>query len=79
MKQRPELLLAARDRREAGLAVSDRVALRLAVPDGLRARAEAHQGLIAGEVLATSVQLTGADEPMPVDLGDGASAALTRA
>ncbi|GAB2920807.1 isoleucine--tRNA ligase [Rhodococcus aerolatus] len=66
-------------RREAGLAVSDRVVLRLAVPEALRGRAETHRDLVAREVLATEVELLDAGDALAVDIGDGASAALTRA
>ena len=68
-------------RRGMGLAVSDRVALRLLAPEALAGWARTHQQLVAGEVLASRVEVgdaAGSTAPLPIDLGDGASADLQR-
>jgi isoleucyl-tRNA synthetase len=44
-------------RRDAGLDISDRIALTLTVTPEIRTAVEAHRELIAGETLATSVEL----------------------
>ncbi len=62
-------------RRAAGLDVSDRIALALAVPAERRAWAERHRELIAGEVLATSLDIVGGLDD-GVDVGDGVTARL---
>jgi len=49
-------------RREAGLDVSDRIALTVAGPAELLAAARAHEALVAGETLATSVAYEDAPE-----------------
>ena len=49
-------------RREAGLDVSDRIALTVSGPDDVLAAARAHEQLVAGETLATSVDYAGAAE-----------------
>ncbi|WP_336671559.1 isoleucine--tRNA ligase [Tsukamurella sp. USMM236] len=64
-------------RRSAGLDVSDRISLVLDVPAEHQAAAEAHRDLIAGEVLATSLEF--AAVPDGVDLGDGVRGRLTKA
>ncbi|KXP14562.1 isoleucine--tRNA ligase [Tsukamurella pseudospumae] len=64
-------------RRSAGLDVSDRIALVLDVPEEHRAAAEQHRDLIAGEVLATSLDFGAV--PDGVELGDGVRGRLTKA
>ncbi len=64
-------------RRSAGLDVSDRISLVLDVPEEHRAAAEQHRDLIAGEVLATSLEFGPVTDG--VDLGDGVRGRLTRA
>ncbi|RDB47313.1 isoleucine--tRNA ligase [Tsukamurella tyrosinosolvens] len=67
-------------RRAAGLDVSDRIALVLDVPAEHAAAAQTHRELIAGEVLATSLEFGSLDgDADAVDLGDGVRARLTRA
>ena len=44
-------------RREAGLHVSDRISLRLVVPAGRQGAARTHRDLVAGETLATQVEV----------------------
>ncbi|ANY09674.1 isoleucine--tRNA ligase [Pseudonocardia sp. HH130630-07] len=48
-------------RRDAGLAVADRIALTLDGPAGVLDAVRAHEGFVAGEVLATAVTYTGAE------------------
>ena len=48
-------------RKDAGLDVSDRISLTLGGDDELLAAARAHEAYIAGETLATSFALDGAD------------------
>jgi len=50
-------------RREAGLEVSDRIALTIAAPSSVLDAARAHESLIAGETLATSVSYADAAAP----------------
>ncbi|VDR40221.1 Isoleucine--tRNA ligase [Tsukamurella paurometabola] len=67
-------------RRAAGLDVSDRISLVLDVPAEHAAAARTHQELIAGEVLATSLEFASLEGDVDaVDLGDGVRARLTRA
>lgn len=61
-------------RREAGLHVSDRIDLRLVVSPDRATAAARHQGLIAGETLATGVSVSTGDVPR-----DGAAVDLSRA
>ncbi|GAA4130362.1 isoleucine--tRNA ligase [Nocardioides fonticola] len=72
-------------RKDAGLEVSDRIALTLGHggDDVVRSALETHRDLIAGETLATSVELVdaldgaaGADGAAPVAVGDGQSVAV---
>ncbi|WP_049825990.1 isoleucine--tRNA ligase [Tsukamurella paurometabola] len=67
-------------RRTAGLDVSDRISLVLDVPAEHLAAAQTHKDLIAGEVLATSLEFAALDGAAPdsVDLGDGVRGRLTR-
>ena len=61
-------------RKDAGLKVSDRIALALGHggDDAVRAALETHRDLIAGETLATSVELVDTvDGAAPVAVGDG--------
>jgi isoleucyl-tRNA synthetase len=67
-------------RRAAGLDVSDRIRLTVAGTPAAVAAMQAHRGLIAGETLATQLDLAGAaaldDDPRaggPVPVGDGES------
>ncbi|WP_461166896.1 isoleucine--tRNA ligase [Tsukamurella serpentis] len=68
-------------RRTAGLDVSDRIALVLDVPESDQPAAQQHRDLIAGEVLATSLEFASLDPAAAdtVDIGDGARARLARA
>ncbi|RDH13004.1 isoleucine--tRNA ligase [Tsukamurella pulmonis] len=67
-------------RRSAGLDVSDRISLVLDVPAENLAAAQAHRELIAGEVLATSLEFAPLEKDVDaVELGDGVRARLTRA
>lgn len=67
-------------RRSAGLDVSDRISLVLDVPAEHADAARTHQELIAGEVLATSLEFASLDgDAAAVDLGDGVRGRLTRA
>jgi isoleucyl-tRNA synthetase len=61
-------------RREAGLHVSDRIALRLTVAPEREAAATAHRDLVAGETLASRVDVTVGEAP-----SDGAVVVLERA
>ncbi len=49
-------------RRDAGLDVSDRIALTISGPDDVVAAARAHEALVAGETLATSVSYEDASD-----------------
>ncbi|PYY62667.1 isoleucine--tRNA ligase [Curtobacterium sp. MCSS17_011] len=64
-------------RRDADLDVSDRIALTLRVDDTADGAVRAHQELIAGETLATSVEIVplGADDTT-TDVGDGAKVSV---
>ncbi|TXG91391.1 isoleucine--tRNA ligase [Rhodococcus rhodnii] len=64
-------------RRAAGLDVSDRIAVVLDVPGARRDWAERHRDLVAGEVLATSLEFSTVGDD-GVDLGDGVRASLAR-
>ncbi len=68
-------------RRSAGLDVSDRISLVLDVPEERLAAAQAHKDLIAGEVLATSLEFAAVPDgdAGAVGLGDGVRARLTTA
>jgi isoleucyl-tRNA synthetase len=64
-------------RRDADLDVSDRIALTLRVDDTADGAVRAHQELIAGETLATSVEIVplGASDTT-TDVGDGAKVSV---
>ena len=64
-------------RRDADLDVSDRIALTLRVDDTADGAVRAHQDLIAGETLATSVEIVplGASDTT-TDVGDGAKVSV---
>ncbi|MCB0933694.1 MAG: isoleucine--tRNA ligase [Mycobacterium sp.] len=63
-------------RKSSGLDVSDRIRVLMAVPDGRIPWAEAHRGLIAGEILATSFDF---GEPVDgVEIGDGVRVAIAK-
>ncbi|MGB7363393.1 MAG: isoleucine--tRNA ligase [Rhodococcus sp. (in: high G+C Gram-positive bacteria)] len=65
-------------RRSAGLDVSDRIVVRVDVPADKRDWFDAHRDLIAGEILATDLQVAdpGSDA---AQLGDGVRASLVKA
>ncbi|MFE3289855.1 isoleucine--tRNA ligase [Rhodococcus sp. NPDC059234] len=65
-------------RRAAGLDVSDRITVTLEVPAERLDWAQRHRDLIAGEILATSLEL-GAAGAGAVDLGEGVRASLAKA
>ncbi|GAA4480408.1 isoleucine--tRNA ligase [Rhodococcus olei] len=65
-------------RRAAGLDVSDRIAVTLEVPADRLDWAQRHRDLIAGEILATSLEL-GAAGAGAVDLGEGVRAVIAKA
>jgi len=64
-------------RRTAEFAVSDRIRVRLVVPQLRQAWAERHRDLMAGEVLATELELV-RELADGVEIGDGVRAELTR-
>ncbi len=67
-------------RKATGLDVSDRISVVMAVPDRLAEWADTHRELIAGEVLATSFELVGADGlPDGSEIGDGVRVVLAKA
>ncbi|MET4614285.1 isoleucyl-tRNA synthetase [Rhodococcus sp. PvR044] len=66
-------------RRAAGLEVSDRIVVTLQVPEDRLDWAVRHRELIAGEILATSLELGEASGPGAVDLGEGARVVITKA
>jgi isoleucyl-tRNA synthetase len=53
-------------RRDAGLDVSDRITLSIAGPADVVAAAQAHQELIAGETLATTITVSEGPEAVEV-------------
>ncbi|PCN48232.1 isoleucine--tRNA ligase [Curtobacterium sp. 'Ferrero'] len=64
-------------RRDADLDVSDRIALTLGVSDAAAEAVRAHQELIAGETLATSVDVVGlAPEATTTDVGEDAKVSV---
>jgi len=65
-------------RRTAEFAVSDRIRVRLLVPQLRQTWAQRHRDLIAGEVLATELELV-SELADGVEIGDGVSAVLTLA
>ncbi|MBY6675976.1 isoleucine--tRNA ligase [Rhodococcus sp. BP-332] len=65
-------------RRSAGLDVSDRIAVTVDVPAERRSWFDTHRDLIAGEILATDLQV-GDPGSAAVDLGDGVRASLVKA
>ncbi|WP_328809627.1 isoleucine--tRNA ligase [Rhodococcus sp. NBC_00294] len=65
-------------RRSAGLDVSDRIAVKVDVPAERRSWFDTHRDLIAGEILATDLQV-GDPGSAAVDLGDGVRASLVKA
>jgi isoleucyl-tRNA synthetase len=80
-KARDVVRLVQQARREAGLDVSDRISLELTVPASLATSLEAWRGLIASQVLASSLELRAgepsSDERLPS--GEGIAIALERA
>ena len=68
-------------RRSAGLEISDRIRVRLSVPEARREWALRHAGLIAGEVLASDLEVVDALDGVDgvVELGDGVRMTLERA
>ena len=65
-------------RRGLGLDVSDRITVVFEVPDDRRDWAQRHRDLIAGEILATDLDL-GTAAADAVELGEGTRASITRA
>ncbi|MGW6694700.1 isoleucine--tRNA ligase [Rhodococcus sp. NPDC054953] len=65
-------------RRAAGLEVSDRIVVTLQVPAERAAWAQRHRDLIAGEILATTLEL-GTVGAGAVDLGEGVRAVIAKA
>ncbi|KQU03241.1 isoleucine--tRNA ligase [Rhodococcus sp. Leaf7] len=65
-------------RRSGGFDVSDRLVVRVEVPAERRAWFDTHRDLIAGEILATDLQV-GDPGDAAVDLGDGVRASLVKA
>ena len=62
-----DLIRAIQDERKAaGLNVGDRIALSLTVPAERVPAVEAHRDLIAGEVLATSLDVTAGNQAIAV-------------
>ena len=64
-------------RKSTGLDVSDRITVTLSVPPERQGWADAHAGLIAGEILATSFAF--GDSADAVEIGDGVKAAIAKA
>ncbi|WP_328858212.1 isoleucine--tRNA ligase [Williamsia herbipolensis] len=67
-------------RRTMGLDVSDRISVELGVPAERSAWAQRHRDLIAGEVLATALEVVAPEEVRgsSVELGDGVVASISR-
>lgn len=66
-------------RRSAGLDVSDRISVTLEVPVDRLEWAARHRELIAGEILATSLELGAVSGDAVVDLGEGVRAVIVKA
>ncbi len=66
-------------RRSAGLDVSDRISVTLEVPADRLEWAARHRELIAGEILATSLELGAVSGDAVVDLGEGVRAVIVKA
>lgn len=66
-------------RRNAGLDVSDRISVTLAVPAERLEWATRHRDLIAGEILATTLEIGDVSGDAVVDLGEGVRAAIVKA
>ncbi|RVW00510.1 isoleucine--tRNA ligase [Rhodococcus spongiicola] len=66
-------------RRNAGLEVSDRISVRLQVPTERLGWATRHRDLIAGEILATTLEIGDVSGEAVVDLGEGVRATIARA
>lgn len=66
-------------RRAAGLDVSDRISVTLQVPADRLDWAQRHRDLIAGEVLATTLELGDVSGDAVVELGEGVRATVTKA
>jgi isoleucyl-tRNA synthetase len=65
-------------RRNLGLDVSDRISVRFEAPAERADWAARHRDLIAGEVLATTFELTAAEND-PIELGEGVRVSITKA
>ena len=65
-------------RKPTGLEVSDRVEVILEVPEDRRPWAQRHRDLIAGEILATTLEIGQATNPA-ADIGDGVRVSLKKA
>ncbi|RVW09005.1 isoleucine--tRNA ligase [Prescottella agglutinans] len=66
-------------RRNAGLDVSDRISVMLDVPAERLEWATRHRDLIAGEILATTLEIGDVSGDAVVDLGEGVRAAIAKA
>lgn len=66
-------------RRNAGLEVSDRITVRMVVPQSRLAWARTHADMIAGEVLATTFEVSADGAAGAIALGDDVTVDLTRA
>lgn len=66
-------------RRAAGLEISDRIVVTLQVPEDRLDWAARHRDLIAGEVLATTLELGEVGGPDAVDLGEGVRVVIAKA
>ena len=65
-------------RRDAGLKVSDRITLAIDGDDDVLAAARAHADLIAGETLATAVEVGAVDGGLPIDVTGASATVLVR-
>ncbi len=66
-------------RKASGLEITDRISVTMAVPAERAEWAERHRDLIAGEVLATSFEVTVDGGALAHDLGDGCTADVAKA
>ncbi|MGK2881437.1 MAG: isoleucine--tRNA ligase [Mycobacterium sp.] len=64
-------------RKSTGLEVSDRISVTMAVPENYLEWAQTHQGLIAGEILATTFDF--GDPVDGVEIGDGVRVSIVKA
>ncbi|MEJ6020500.1 isoleucine--tRNA ligase [Corynebacterium sp. H113] len=66
-------------RKQAGLDISDRISVTMQVPAKYEAWANEHAQTIAGEVLATSFNVTVGEDALTYDLGDACTAEVAKA